>query len=350
MTTPAFIAALAAAGAQAPSADNGQPGRLQWDGRALALDYAPRHATTNVFSAHSHATLLAIGAVAENIQAALAANGVDAEWRWRGAGQLPYGTIEVPLLPQTFTMPEGVMRRHTNRLAYRAGPLPGELVARLNGSVEGANRVALLLDAPARASLVGLVRASSEARFCNRDLHRWLFGSLRHTPQEVAAGDGLDMDSLGLPPGGRAMMGLMADWDRMAWLNRLGAYKLLARSEVGLLGAAPALLCIAGAADSASVIDAGRLLTRVWTELNMAGIAVQPYYVVTDQLNRLHEGTLAAGFDGAIGAVGEDVQRLLGLAPGEMLHMILRVGYPKKAPVRSRRLPLDAVFTDASAP
>ncbi len=75
---------------------------------------------------------------------------------------------------------------------------------------------------------------------------------------------------------------------------------------------------------------------------------MHPYYVVTDQLQRLHNGTLAQGFEGQIGAIERDLTQLLALAPGQTLHMILRLGYPKKAAVRSRRLPLAAVFTDRS--
>jgi hypothetical protein len=345
--TQNFIAELAAVGAMAPSADNSQPWRLTWNGTALEIRYAQRHTATNVFSAGSHATLLGIGAVAENLDMALAANGVRGNWHWVSEAQ-PYGTLAIDGVPQSFRAPDGPARRHTNRLAFRRDALPAQLVERVGAMREGANRVSLLLGRPERARLVRLVRIASEARFCNHDLHKWLFGSLRRTPAEVAVGDGLDIDSLGLPPGGKAMLGFISDWGRMSALNRLGAYKLLARSEVGLISAAPALLCLTGAADSRSVIDAGRLLNRVWTELNLAGIAVQPYYVVTDQLNRLHDGTLAVGFDAQIGAVERDVHELLGLAQRETLHMILRLGYPKAAPVRSRRLAPGSVFADTS--
>jgi hypothetical protein len=345
-----FISQVASVGALAPSADNCQPWELRWTGQALEIAYAQRHGDTNVFDADSHATLLGVGGVAENLQAALAANGVPGAWEWAAGGAQPYGRFAVAAVPGSFTAPQGPARRHTNRLPFRRTALEPGTLARVDGAREGANRVALLLEPAHKKRLVRLVRMCSEARFCNRDLHRWLFGSLRHTPEAVAAGDGLDMDSLGLPPGGRGLLGLMSDWGRMAALNRIGAYKLLALSEVGLIGAAPALLCVAGAADRRGAIDAGRLLTRVWTELNLQGIAVQPYYVVTDQLNRLHAGTLAAGFDAKIAAAEDELHSLLGLAPGEMLHMILRIGYPKAEPVRSRRLPLAQVFTDASGP
>lgn len=343
-----FIEQLAACAALAPSADNCQPWQMRAAGAALALHHVSRHPDTNVFGPDSHATLLSIGGLAENIDAALAANGVHGRWQWSEAGTQPYGRVQLDgALPERFAAPASPGVRHTNRLPFRGDALAPELAAQAGAAREGAQRVVLLQDSGARKALVKLVQLSSEARFCNRDLHRWLFGSLRKTPQEVASGDGLDVATLGLPPGGEAMLGLMSSWSRMEKLNRIGAYKFLAKTEVGLISAAPALLCVVGSGQGRDAIDAGRLLTRVWTQLNAQGAAVQPYYVVSDQINRLHDGSLATGFEGKIGAVEREMRALLGLAAGEMLHMILRVGYPKGAPARSRRLPLDQVFVSA---
>lgn len=345
-----FISELAATGALAASADNSQHWELLWTGTAMQLRHAIRHPDTNVFDADSHATLMGMGGVVENLHMALVANGVRSSWHWNELPQ-PYGELRLAQpLPARFIAPEGPARRHTNRLPYRSTPLPTDLLASVSAQHEGSTRIVVLNEQEQRRKLVRLVRLASEARFCNRDLHRWLFGSLRHSAVEVEQGDGLDMDTLGLPPGGRAMMGLMSDWKRMEVLNRIGAYKLLALTEVGLLSAAPVLLCVVGGRGRRDSFDAGRLLTRAWTKLNLSDVAVQPYYVVTDQLNRLHAGTLAPGFEGKLTATENELRVLLGLAEGEMLHMILRLGVPKKAPVRSRRLPLPRVFTDATVP
>lgn len=350
IVTPHFIRQLAAAGACAPSADNSQPWRMRWDGRALSLCYAERHAGPGVFGPSSHATLLSVGAVLENLHDALTANGAIAppRERWGDGVTEPYAAFELAAPQHEFTIPARLTGRHTNRLPYRATAVPAALAEEVGRRRAGGNRIALLTDPQRKARLVRLVKACSEARFCNRDLHAWLYGSLRHTPEAVARGDGLDMRTLGLPPGGKQLMGFMADWRRMVFLNRLGAYKLLAQSETGLIAAAPALLCIIGPADRGSVIEAGGLLAGVWSDLNAQGLAVQPYYVVTDQLNRLHDGTLAPGFEGRIGAAEAELRALLELRDGEQLHMILRVGYPKSEPVRSARLPLEAVLVDAS--
>ena len=135
----------------------------------------------------------------------------------------------------------------------------------------------------------------------------------------------------------------------MASLNRLGLYKLMALIEASLPPKAPALLCIIGQGDPRNIICGGRLMERVWMELNLHGIGVHPYYVVTDQINRFSTGKVAAGFEAKMSKVEEETRTLLALQPGEMLHMILRLGYPKLNPVRSERLPLEAIFQDARA-
>lgn len=345
-----WVRKLAAIGALAPSADNSQPWCLRWNGRELAVAFALRHPSHSVFAADSHATLLSAGAVAETLEAALTTNAMHASWQWPSNPALgqPYATVGLDGAPANFTSPEGPRRRHTNRLAFRFEHLPSGVVREIESSRENGNRAVLLADRWQKSSLIRLIRLCSEARFCNRQLHEWLIGSLRFTPEEAARGDGLDIRTLGLPPGGKQLLRLISDWHRLQVLNRLGAYKLLALSETGLLTQAPALLCIVGPTDARSVIDAGRLMTRIWTNLNLQDVAVHPYYVVTDQINRLRQGSVAAGFESQIAGVDDETRRLLELQPAESLHMILRVGYPKGDALRSARLPLEAVFLDTS--
>ena len=345
-----WIRKLAAVGARAPSADNSQPWQLAWDGRELKISFAARHQTNNVFDPASHATLLSVGAVAEQLGAALGANGMDANWRWppdAGTGH-PYGAVTIAAECANFITPDKVANRHTNRLAYRKDPLPDDVVGVVKHLTNGGNRCVLFSDRHQKQSLIRLVQRSSEARFCNQRLHEWLIGSLRFTPEEAARGDGLDIRTLGLPPGGAAFLKWISDWRRLNRLNTFGAYKLLALSEIALLAAAPALICIVGPSDTRSVIEAGRVLAHIWMDLNMKGVAIHPYYVLTDQIQRLREGTVASGFENQVGEIDRALHRQLELLPGETVHMILRAGFPKSLPVRSRRLPLAAIFVDTS--
>lgn len=346
-----WVRELVSIALRAPSADNSQPWTLRWDGRELAIGFAQRAESQGAFEASSHATLLSVGAVLEHLQSALGANGVIVNLRWPANPALgdPYVWVGFVHSPEKFVATPALLQRHTNRGQFKRTPLPDEIIGEFGQRQDSGNRVMLLADRAQRFMLVRLVRLCSEARFCNQSLHEWLIGSLRFTPEAVARGDGLDVEALSLPPGGKQFLRFTSDWRRLAALNRLGAYKLLALSEVALLAAAPALLCVIGRADTRSVIDAGQFLSRTWTELNVKGIAVHPYYVVADQINRLHDGTIAAGFEAKISAVEKELRLLLGLLPDEMLHIILRVGYGKTTPVRSRRLPLDSILAPPAA-
>jgi hypothetical protein len=135
----------------------------------------------------------------------------------------------------------------------------------------------------------------------------------------------------------------------MSQVNRLGLHRLIALAEASLPAKAPALLCIIGQGDPRNIICGGRLMERVWMELNLQGIGVHPYYVVTDQINRFSTGKVAAEFETRMSKVEEETRTLLALQPREMLHMILRIGYPKLNPVRSERLPLETILQDARA-
>lgn len=341
-----FVRQLIATASRAPSADNSQPWIFRWNGAELTIEFAVRHNAQGAFNPGSHATLLSIGATFEYLDNALTASGVAAQWRSPVEPHLgkPYAAVTIRDAAAKLSPPARLLQRHTNRLPYRTDAISREIIEGIDQYREGGHRAAVVVEPHQKSGLIRLVRRSSEARFCNRQLHEWLMGTLRFTPADAARGDGLDLRTLGLPPGGRQLLRLISDWRRMAALNRLGAYKALAISETALLSAAPALLCLSGPSHTHGIIAAGRLMCRLWADLNAQGIALHPYYVVTDQINRLRDGTLAAGFEERIADVSNQVSQLLALQSSEMLHMIFRMGYPKAQPARSMRLPLEKLF------
>lgn len=346
-----WVRKLAVVAARAPSADNTQPWMLRWNGDEVAIVFAGRDSAKSLFPVDSHATLISVGAVIENIQAVISTNGVSAEWRCPAAPETgqPYASVTLRGASVNFVPPEGPLQRHTNRFPFRSDALPRELLDQLGNYREGTSRISLLVDPVEKSRMARLVQVCSEARFCTEELHEWLISSLRFTPAEVARGDGLDIASLALPPGGAHFFRFIADWKRMSQINRLGLHKLMALIEASLPAKAPALLCIIGQGDPRSIICGGRLMERVWMQLNLQGIGVHPYYVVTDQINRFSTGKVAAEFETRMSKVEEETRTLLALQPREMLHMILRIGHPKLNPVRSERLPLETIFQDARA-
>ncbi len=234
-----------------------------------------------------------------------------------------------------------LLGRHTNRHPYLPAAVEWTVPSR---SWPLGTKVAMV-SAPNRvAQLAQAVRLTSAIRFNTRELHEWLFSSIRWTEADVARGDGLDIASLHLPPGGRQFMALIAPWKRMASLNRLGLYRLMAAIDARLVTEAPAIVALTGGNAPDQVWEAGRAMMDVWVSLNAAGYAVHPYYVVTDISNRLGRGLVAPEWKNDSQHALSLVRDTLGMAPDEHVHLLLRVGRPTRTPVRSRRLPIDRLL------
>jgi hypothetical protein len=347
-----LIECLLEAARWSASADNMQSWRFDWDGVTLRLMFLSRVDSEGAFGIDSPATLLAFGGVIENLSQMAEATGCqlyDAAafprdddpacvFRCRIDATAPLATAGCRNHP--------LFQRHTNRLPYLDRPLPDEAAATMAALAEGEARCRLIVEPHEVKRWAALVRTGSELRFQNRLAHTALDASLRMTEQEAARGDGLDVTTFFLPPGGKAMLSYTRSWPNMAMLNRVGLYKMFAAIEADLVRKGPGLLLVTGAAGSHGALDAGRLLLRAWTTLNRQGLAVQPYYVVPDQIFRLEDGSVPEASRMAARALAQACR--IELPSGETLYMLLRVGYPKKPAVRSRRLPLAQVSSIAA--
>lgn len=335
---------------RAPSADNMQPWRFHVSGERLTLVYDPTRERSPIMGPSRHITLLSMGAVIENVAQVADASGVALEALEANPAGEPTVYFSAKMKSPGRASPEELrshplFRRQTNRHPYRSDPLPEDTVRALGALRQRGARVVAITDREMVRRLAISVRVASEARFRTRELHDWLMASLRATPEDVARGDGLDLRTLHLPPGGGLLLRGLADWGRMCAFNRVGGYRLLAGIEAGLLGKAPALLAVVGPARPADALDAGRLMERAWLLLTGRDVAAQPYYVLPEQLQRLADGKALPEFTHRLTETERAVRDALLLAPGEVLHMLLRVGYPKEAAVRSLRLPLESVVS-----
>lgn len=348
---PESIDFLFNAGRQAASADNSQPWHFFWNGEGIEISYDLGRVRNKTFPPDYPATILGIGSAIENIDQATSATGIDISWKSlpNSLDQKVYvqgfvsGEIERPVTKRG-QLP--LFDRHTNRFAYLNDPLPDDMKIIVNSSLEGNARAQLVEDRKLIQEIGNLGYSCSEVRFQTKEVHEWLGRCLRFTSAEVARGDGLDVATIPLPPGGTLFLKLIKEWKRMSFLNKLGAYKLMAGIDASPIQNAPALIAITGECSKSATIDAGRLMTRLWIQLNTKGIAAQPFYVIADQLTRLKEGSIPTKLIEKIGKVEEKCTKLFELTEDERLHMILRVGFPKSNPTRSRRIPLDFLYTD----
>jgi nitroreductase len=334
----------------APSADNTQPWHFVWDEEYLHIKYDSQRVTGKTFPADSPATLLSIGAMIEIMMEAASAWRLDASLELNK--DLPdkhdeYARIRIrpgSSIAHSDTLPQPASLRHTNRLAYLKRAIPHEIQTAQKQLKEGNARLSFFTDRKKVQKVAGLLKAASEVRFRTQEVHEWLGRSLRFSKKSVAAGDGLDVATLGLPPGGKLFLRLINSWNRMRVLNKLGIYKLVSAIDAAPVKSAPGLIAIISTSDSKGTIAAGRLLARSWIMLNQSGLAAHPYYVIADQLARARNASIPEDLVETVEQISKSSTTVFTLSEDETLHMLLRVGYAKKQPVLSRRLPLSKVY------
>jgi nitroreductase len=341
---PAVIRAVAEAARAAPSADNLQPVGLRYRENELVLRH--RELKVPTFPARHPATLLAVGAAVENV--AQAATAMDIESHIRAMAEPPDFFASIHLEPGAKPIASRIethrlFERHTNRYPYHPAPIGDALIAELAEMREERTRIQLLGQPGEIRALASFTQIASEARFRTSEIHAWFAASLRFTPGAAAQGDGLDVRTFDLPAGGRLLLHYIADWRRLERLNRFRAYRILAAIEARPIRRAPLLIAIVGD----NPFSAGRLMQRTWIRLNAQGIAVQPFYVIPDQIQRLRAATVPSPLRDSVGEMANDVQSMLGLRDPETLQMVLRVGRPTRKPFRAARLPLEHLLLPA---
>lgn len=336
---PPLVEALIDAAHWAPSADNSQPWRFVWDGQRLLLDYDEERVKGRTFGPHALATLLAMGAATENILQMAAHLGMKFKWGFASEADHGYAWFDLAA-DELHSHAQGspaLFQRHTNRGSYSRASLPNELFQRIAASQENSATIRVFSGKRLVNRVASLVQRASALRFQNPEVHNLLASSLRFSIADVQ--EGLDVRTLGLPVGGGLMLRLVSEWKTMSALNRFGLHQMFALMEANKAKQAGAIIAIIGPSGRQGAFSAGRLMERVWIELNDQGIAVHPFYVVADQLQRFRaEEGFPPEQKQALAKLEKDVSALL---PGSdsMLHMLLRVGYPKKKPLLSKRLP-----------
>lgn len=334
---PPLVEALVEAAHWAPSADNSQPWRFVWDGQRLLLHFDEERVKGRTFGPQAHATLMAMGAATENILQMAAHLGAKLEWGFSSEAGHGYAWFDPATdKPHAQFQKALLFERHTNRGNYSKSLLPKELLQQIESSQENLATARVFSGKMAVNQVAALVQHASALRFQNPEVHHLLASSLRFSVED--AQDGLDVRTLGLPPGGGLMLRLVSEWQTMSALNRLGLHQMFASMEANKVKQAGAIVAIIGPGGWQGALSAGRLMEQIWIDLNAQGISVHPFYVVTDQIQRYQAGE---GFPPeqktALAKLEKDVSALLP-GTGSMLHMLLRVGYPKKKPLLSKRL------------
>ena len=270
-----------------PSGDNIQPWRFTILGEDRVLI-----AVTQDDDIYDHndgqATLISAGMLLETMRLAASRFGRGLEWRYLGREGL-MRRIEVNLPWDSSVVEDSLCEyiavRSVNRRVYRTARLSGEQKEALTNALGGDLQVQWYESFTERWRTARLNARATDIRLRLRpayEVHRRIIDwENKFSPNAIpAAAIGLDALTL------RLMRWMMADWKRIAHMNRLPGATAVPQLEMDLL---PGMLCAAHftidlqkgfslGEEVASLLRAGQAIQRFWLTATRLGLSMQPAF------------------------------------------------------------------------
>jgi hypothetical protein len=125
----------------------------------------------------------------------------------------------------------------------------------------------------------------------------------------------------------------------MKFLNKFGAYKLIAKMDAANIKNSSALLGLIAPLGAKQAIETGQLMERLWIKLNELGLSVQPSFVLPDQLYRLRQKQISPVLVQQLTHLESKLQSELRIKD-RFLYILLRIGYCETQPIKSMRQPI----------
>ena len=341
---------------RAPSGDNCQPWKFVIENNSINILNLPDR-DTSLYNFRQRASLVAHGALLENITITSHALGYDAKI-------MPFPDKINPNLVATVELKKSdikdephyscITRRSTNRKQYKPIPLTEEQRVGLLNISQGvsAGEVRLLEDPQKKALLAKVVGINDKLVFENRNLHRFLFEHIRWTEEEaLKTRDGLDIKTLELSPPQTIGFKLLKRWSLLQKLNKFGLSRVIAKQAEKLCLSSSAIgIVIAGNNTDEDFLTGGRLVQRVWLEATRTGLAFQPMTGITFLVQRVLAGDkkeLSTANINLIMDAHEIIKTAFGLEK-ETIVLLFRIGHSDPPSSRSLRLPVEKVLKNGN--
>jgi hypothetical protein len=337
-------------GALAPSGDNLQPWKIGWEGDTLRLSVDTSR-DQSLYNFQYRASLIAIGAMIENIVITAPEFGLTTQIEWSSEDGDPFPVARVTLRPgasPSDPLFPFIARRCTNRRPYAARPIASSVLQSLRAAIPADGRSELQIF-ESRAQRQLLARAASlndRLLFKIRPLHDQFFKTLRWTRGEAeATRDGLFFKTLELGPLAQGFKA-MRSWNVVRVANAFGAsftapvHSYLTFMRSGAFG----FLQMSDSSREA-FIDGGRRLQRLWLTATSLGLSFQPMAGMLYLLPylRADEGHAFGGAERSLLLRAEGLlKQALPLDSGKAAIMLFRIGYGPSPTATSLRRPIES--------
>lgn len=338
---------------QAPSGDNCQPWRFAVQGMRINLYNCPER-DQSLYNVHQRASLVAHGALLENIKLAAAAEGFQALIKLFPDKDQPELVAQVELVESRRSdvpLSEAIFRRCTNRGSFAGGEIVETKVKAILSCAEGYHgaRVILTTENHEKNLYASMVAKNDWLVFTNRPLHQFLFEQLRWSQQEAqSARDGLDIETLALSRADRFGFPNLKYWPLVNFLNRFGLAQMIGRKAQQLCRQSAGLgAVIVTGSRSEDYVLGGQVMQRVWLQSTVLGLQFQPYAGIAFLMQEVREGgggDLTHKSQSVLRNVNEYMQKQFGLGT-DVVVMFFRLGIGAAPAKHSVRRKLEDVLT-----
>lgn len=332
----------------APSGDNCQPWQFAIHDNHIDIFNLPER-DTSLFNYRQRASLVAHGALIENMLIASSALGYKAKLTILPDRVNPdlIATIE---LEESEAGNEPlylfISRRSSNRKPYKPLPLTGEQrQCLINSSTAVESGMVRLLEGEGeRRAVAKVIGVNDRLVFENRHLHSFLFDHIRWSDEEARqTRDGLDIKTVELAPLDALAFRLFKNFSLLQRLNIMGISRIVAKNAEKLAMSASeiGMVTISGSGDEDYIL-AGRALQRVWLEATRLGLSFQLMTGIAFLIQRVREEAtegLSPGNVELLRGAYEKIKEAMGFG-NEIPALIFRIGFSAPPSALSLRLPL----------
>ena len=270
-----IIKKIIEAGNLAPSGGNSQPWKFIVKGdtiRVLALS----HKDHPVLNFKDRGTLVAIGALIENIQIAAATQGLTADWK----ENLSKREIDITLKPSESSnlsgLAEVIRLRHTNRKDYKKEPLSESEKAFLLQELHKFPQCELVVIEKEKVRDASKHLAIDILMFLQNELlHKLLFEEILWKEDHQHTRGGLYIKTMEAIPPKSFVMKLMSNWKLAKFFGKLKLPNKIHEENANKIAASALIGVIVVEDNDENFIHAGRLLENIWLRSAKLGLSFQ---------------------------------------------------------------------------
>jgi hypothetical protein len=347
-----ILHAVVEAGAKAPSGDNLQPWRFRWDGEALSL-ILDRERDNSLFNPQQLASIVALGAAAENISLSSSSYGYRAEVQCFPEGNESDTIARVQFFPGAEPDPlaAAIFERCINRRPYKRSGIPStEVISRLTREIKPYPGIGIrwIADTKGLKELGRIASRGDRLLFENPKVHDYLFSTIRWNQDEAEkTRDGMPITSLELKGLDALMFPMLKSWALVRCLNPFGLSRIAAAKNGKLFRSSSAAgLITVREISPRAFLDAGRAFQRAWLRATVEKLSFQPMTGFVLLQLRCHTGDLnglAPAQVKLLTSTDKQISKLFATEAGETPALLFRIGEAQAPSSRTLRKKLSEI-------